>query len=188
MDPVLAELGVAAGRLEYGRPQVPWACGLTGELLPECDAGYWVAQARQPVRFADAVMTLAAQGVSVFIEVGPDGTLSALGPDALGGADGQQDARPVFIPVLRPGQPDAAALTAALARAYVHGVRVDWPAVTSGGRRVDLPTYAFQHERYWPSVQPLAAVMPVAGGDGAEAGFWAAVERQDLAGVAGMSR
>jgi acyl transferase domain-containing protein len=51
--------------------------------VTEPDAGYWAAAARQPVRFADAVATLAAEGVRVFIEIGPDGTLSALGPAAV---------------------------------------------------------------------------------------------------------
>jgi acyl carrier protein len=109
----------------------------------------------------------------VFIEIGPDGTLSALGRAALG------DARQ-FIPLLRPGRPAAAAVTRALAQAHVHGVAVDWAAVLGGGQRVELPTYAFQHQWYWPK----ARRSPVpAGGDGAvtpaEAWFWAAVEGED---------
>ena len=80
MDPVLAELGEVAAGLEYASPRVPWAGALTGELVADCEPGYWVRQAREPVRFAAAVAALAAQGVSVFIEIGPDGTLSALGP------------------------------------------------------------------------------------------------------------
>ena len=87
----------------------------------------------------------------------------------------------MFIPALRPGEPGPAALLAALAQAYAHGVAVDWAAVLGGGRRVDLPTYAFQHQRFWP--QPAAAAA-AAGGDGAgtagEARFWAAVEGGDL--------
>ena len=114
-------------------PRVPWAGALTGELVSECEPGYWVRQAREPVRFADAVAALAAQGVTVFLEIGPDGTLSALGPAALPGAgDG------AFIPVLRPGQPGRAAVLAALARAHVRGVAVDWAAVL-GRRRAGGP-------------------------------------------------
>ena len=84
MDPVLGELGQVAASLEFASPRVPWACGLTGELLTGCEPGYWVRQAREPVRFADAVAALAAQEVSVFIEIGPDGTLSALGGEGCG--------------------------------------------------------------------------------------------------------
>ena len=126
-----------------------------------CEPGYWVRQAREPVRFAAAVAALAAQDVSVFVEIGPDGTLSALGPAALPGA-GDQEA--VFIPVLRPGQPAPAAVTAALARAHVHGVAVDWAAVLPAGQRTDLPTYAFRHQRYWPQPGPAPAGDDAAGG------------------------
>ena len=151
MDPVLDELGQVAAGLEFGAPAVPWAAALTGELVSSCEPGYWVRQAREPVRFADAVATLAAQEVSVFIEIGPDGTLSALAGE---GSDA------VFIPVLRPGQPAAAAAISALARAYVHGVAVDWTAMLPGGQRVDLPTYAFQRRRYWPQPARLRATVP----------------------------
>ena len=159
MDPVLAELGEVAAGLEYAAPRVPWAGGLSGELMPECEPGYWVRQAREPVRFADAVATLAAQGVSVFLEIGPDGTLSALGPAALGDGDG------VFVPVLRPGQPAPAAVIGAPAEAHVRGVPLDWDVVLPAGRKVGLPTYAFQHQRFWP--EPAGA----SAGDMAAAGL-----------------
>ena len=158
MDPVLDELGRVAAGLTYQAPSVPWAGALTGALITDPDAGYWRAQARQPVRYADAAATLAAHGVTVFIEIGPDGTLSALGSAALG-----EDHRAVFVPAQRPGQPAAAAITAALARAHVCGVTVDWTAVLDGDHHVDLPTYAFQHQRYWPSSPPAPAI----GADGA---------------------
>jgi acyl transferase domain-containing protein/thioesterase domain-containing protein/acyl carrier protein len=167
MDPVLEELGQVAARLEFAVPRVPWACALSGELVTEPEAGYWPRQAREPVRFAAAVAALAAQEISVFLEIGPDGTLSALGPAALG--DGGEGGGPgaVFVPVLRPGQPAAAAVTAALARAHVHGAVVDWAAVLGSGRRVDLPTYAFRHQRYWPRPVPPGAGDVAAAGLGA---------------------
>ena len=148
MDPVLEELGRVAAGLELAAPRVPWAGGLAGELVAACEPGYWVAQAREPVRFAAAVAALAAREVSVFLEIGPDGTLSALGSEIC-------DAP--FIPLLRPGAPAAETVTAALARAHVHGAGVDWAAVLGSGRRVDLPTYAFQRQRYWPQPVPAAA-------------------------------
>jgi acyl transferase domain-containing protein/acyl carrier protein len=186
MDPVLAELGQVAAGLDYRAPRIPWACGLTGELAADPGPGYWIRQAREPVRFAGAVATLAAQGITVFMEIGPDGTLSALGPAAVPERpDGTSGA--VFVPVLRPAQPAPAAVITALARAHVSGAGVDWAAVLGGGHRVELPTYAFQHQRYWPKVQPLAQLLAMAAGDGAgaaaEALFWAAVEGGDVDGL-----
>ena len=174
MDPVLAELGEVASGLAHAAPRVPWVGALAGELVGEPGPGYWVAQAREPVRFADAMAALAADGITVFLELGPDGTLSALGPAALPEVD---DA--VFVPVLRADQPGPEAVLSALARVHVHGTRVDWAAVLPAGQRVGLPTYAFQRERYWLQAPPVPA-----GGDGAgsaaEARFWAAVEGGDL--------
>ncbi|MFI6093873.1 type I polyketide synthase [Streptomyces sp. NPDC051218] len=189
MDPVLDELaGVAAG-LEYRRPHTMWAGALSGEVLSECESGYWPAQTRQAVRFADAVAALAAQGVSVFLEVGPDGSLSALGPDAVAGVGGDES---VFVPLQRrkeqAGQ-GVTGLVTGLARAFVHGATVDWSAVLPTGDQVDLPTYAFRHQPYWPKgVLTAPNTGPGAGGDGAstaaEARFWAAVEGADLAQIA----
>ncbi|MFI6093896.1 SDR family oxidoreductase, partial [Streptomyces sp. NPDC051218] len=72
-----------------------------------------------------------------------------------------------------------------LAQAYVGGLPVDWKSVLPCGEQVELPTYAFQQERYW--LESEAAPVPV-GGDGAsteaEARFWAAVEGGDLAHMA----
>ncbi|QKG19184.1 Type I modular polyketide synthase [Actinomadura verrucosospora] len=145
MDPVLAELREVAEGLAYEAPRLAWVGALTGEPVTEPGPGYWPAQARRPVRFADAVATLAARGVTVFLEIGPDGTLSALGSAAL-----PESTRAAFVPLLRPDRPARATVLDALGEAHVRGAAVDWPRILGGGRRTDLPTYAFQHERYWP--------------------------------------
>ncbi|MBV6699438.1 SDR family NAD(P)-dependent oxidoreductase [Kitasatospora aureofaciens] len=185
MDPVLDELSAVAAGLEYHRPNMMWAGALTGELVTECEAGYWPAQTRRAVRFADAVAALAKQGVSVFIEVGPDGSLSSLGPDAVAGVDGDEA---VFVPLQRRDDEGVARLVTGLARAFVQGVPVNWSSVLPAGKPVELPTYAFRHQRFWP--EGVVSLMPpaMAGGDGTstavEAQFWAAVEDGDLARIA----
>jgi acyl transferase domain-containing protein len=190
MDPVLAELGQVAAGLDHAPPRVPWAAGLTGELVTAPGPEYWARQAREPVRYAAAVAALAAQDVSVFLEIGPDGTLSALGPAALpedgdgtpgGGADDGGGA--VFIPVLRPGQAAPAALVAALAGAHVRGAPVNWNAILTG-KRAELPTYAFQRQRYWPGPRPCGTARRDEQHGQAEARFWAAVEDGDLQALA----
>ncbi|MEW9534737.1 SDR family NAD(P)-dependent oxidoreductase, partial [Microbispora sp. NPDC049125] len=160
MDPMLDDFRQVAESLTYNPPQIPIAFG--------SDADYWVAHVRQPVRFLDTMRTLEAEGVQVFLELGPDAVLTAMGQDC---ADG------TFIPTLRNGRPETETITTALARLHVTGVTPDWRAVLHGGRRVDLPTYAFQRRRYWPQGEmrpPSPDVTEV------ESRFWEAVEREDL--------
>ncbi|MFF1465773.1 beta-ketoacyl synthase N-terminal-like domain-containing protein, partial [Streptomyces sp. NPDC058330] len=146
MDQVLGELGEVAAGLVHQPPQLLWAGALTGEVLSECDGGYWPAQTRGTVRFADAVAALAAQGVSVFVEVGPDGSLSTLGPDAVARVTGDET---TFVPLQRRDAAGVASLVKGLAQAFVRGVPVNWAAVLPAAERVDLPTYAFRHEHFW---------------------------------------
>ncbi len=174
MDPVLDELRQVASGLTHGMPRLPWACGTTGEVLEEFGPGYWVEQARGAVRFGDAVSALSDRGVDVFVEIGPDGTLSGLGPAVV--ADG------VFVPVSRPKVPSDVALLEALGRVHVSGGSVDWAEVFAGGRRVELPTYAFQHQRFWP--EAVQTTSEDRSETVADAGFWAAVEDGDVRQVA----
>ncbi|MBC3839585.1 acyltransferase domain-containing protein [Streptacidiphilus sp. 4-A2] len=185
MDPVLEQLGAVAARLEHSAPGTTWVGALTGEVISEPGPDYWVQQARRAVRYADAVSTLSAQGVSVFIEIGPDGTLSAMGPAALAEADSGSE--PVFLPLQRKDVPAPQALLAALSRAHVQGVDVDWAALLPTGQRLDLPTYAFARERFWVRPEPSADPAPQ-GGRGPESAeeqrFWAAVEGGDVQSLA----
>ncbi|GAA5087566.1 hypothetical protein GCM10023259_101450 [Thermocatellispora tengchongensis] len=183
MDPVLPELDELAAGLRHRKPAVPWVGALTGELVTAPEPGYWAAQARQPVRFADAVNAMAALGVSVFIEIGPDGTLSAMGSTALTLPDENQGDEPDFIPMLRPSTPASASVLTALGRAHIRGVDVDWPAVLPTGRRIDLPTYAFARKRFWAEPVTIPAEITAGSGTAAESQFWAAVEQGDLAGL-----
>jgi NADP-dependent 3-hydroxy acid dehydrogenase YdfG len=121
---------------------------------------------------------LAGRDVDVVIEVGPDATLTALGPAITD--------RAVFIAAQRSAQPGAGRLLAALAEAHVHGARLSWPAILPPGQRVDLPTYAFQHQRYWPTLDPTPSAGAEGTGTAGEARFWAAVDDGDVPRVAGL--
>ncbi|WP_190120698.1 type I polyketide synthase, partial [Streptomyces flavofungini] len=146
MDPMLDEFKRVLAGVSYEAPQIPIVSTLTGrpataEELASPD--YWVRHVRKAVRFADAVSALVAEGVATFVEVGPGGALSALGQESAPDA--------AFVPVLRGDRPEAVAATTAAGHLHVRGVQVDWQPFFdgSGTRRVDLPTYAFQRERYW---------------------------------------
>ncbi|KAB2346143.1 type I polyketide synthase [Actinomadura rudentiformis] len=143
MDPMLDGFGDVAHSLTYARPLVPLVSTVTGGLEGELPAHYWVRQVREPVRFADAVAELEAQGVTTFVEIGPDAVLSAM-VDA--------------VPLMRRDRSEARELVAGLGRAYAHGADVDWRAYFGDPTGfVDLPTYAFQHGRFWLDVPSARA-------------------------------
>ena len=123
---------------------------------------------------------LAGDGYRVFVEVSPHAVLTAAVTETAGDAG----AAVTVTGTLDREDAGAARLLAALARVHVRGVTVDWAAVLGGGHRVDLPTYAFQRQRYWPEPAGTGDGAPAAGGDGpgtaGEARFWAAIEGGDL--------
>src|SRR5262249_13008057 len=160
--PLAAELaGIipAAGRVRlFSTVTGRWMDGA------ELDAGYWYANVRQTVRFADAVTALAGQGYTAFIEVSaPPVLTTAIAETA------SEAGTPAVLVTGTLGQASAgpAGLVTALGRAHVAGVGVDWAAVLGGGTVVELPTYAFQRRRFW--TRPGA----VAAGDVASAGLGA---------------
>ncbi|MFP3992474.1 SDR family NAD(P)-dependent oxidoreductase, partial [Streptomyces sp. E11-3] len=133
-----------------------------------------------------------AEGVTRFLELGPDAVLTALGPDCLaddGDGDEDTDAAAAFFSVLRRDRGEERELVQALAQAYARGVTVDWSAFFSGrgARRVELPTYAFQRRRYWSDgEQPESST--TANADPLDAEFWDAVERTELSSLADRLR
>ncbi|WP_327303706.1 thioester reductase domain-containing protein [Streptomyces sp. NBC_01298] len=157
MDPMLEEFGRVLRKVTLNAPGIPLVSTLTGGLATEEELRspeYWVDQVRQPVRFHDAARTLADQNVTVTLELGPAGVLSALIAETT-------SLTPVAA--VRGGRAEAHDALAALGGLWSAGIPVDWQAVFAGtgARRVDLPTYPFQRERYWLEHAPAAA--PTAG-------------------------
>ncbi|QCX74530.1 Phenolphthiocerol synthesis polyketide synthase type I Pks15/1 [Streptomyces sp. YIM 121038] len=165
MDPMLDEFRRVLESVSYEAPAIPLVSTLTGARVSAEDLAspeYWVRHVRESVRFADAVSVLVDEGVGTFVEVGPGGTLSALGRESAPEAG--------FVPVLRGDRPEESALVSAVAQLCARGVRVDWEVFFAGrgGRRVDLPTYAFQRERFWLDVLPSVGDVSAAGLGAAE--------------------
>jgi acyl transferase domain-containing protein/NADPH:quinone reductase-like Zn-dependent oxidoreductase/NAD(P)-dependent dehydrogenase (short-subunit alcohol dehydrogenase family)/acyl carrier protein len=157
MEPMLDEFRELAASLEYEPPRIPIVSNLTGELADEiASPDYWVRHVREPVRFADGIRHLETQGVTRYLELGPDGVLSAMAAQTI-------EADALLVPTLRKDRPDTEALTGFLAEAHVHGAHIDWATVLKNGRRVKLPTYAFQRERFWLSAGAGASDLGAAG-------------------------
>ena len=183
MEGMLAEFARVAEGVTFGEPRIPVVSNLTGAAVSAGelrDPRYWVRHVRETVRFADGVRWLAGKGVRCFLELGPDGVLSAMveecvdggpadGAGVIGMADtggesvapaaGARDAEGlVAVPVLRAGRAEAPSVLAGVGGVWVRGVEVEWARVFagSGASPVGLPTYAFQRERYW--LAPVGAV------------------------------
>jgi acyl transferase domain-containing protein len=161
LNGMLDDFRAVAVGLRYATPTLPIVGNLTGGLAGEeiATADYWVRHVRQTVRFHDGMRTLSAQGVTRFVELGPDAVLSAMGAECVqGGA--------VLANTMRRGESEMETLLSALATAYVHGADVDWAAPHGRRRHVDLPTYPFQHDDFWlpqrPATgPPVAPVRPI---------------------------
>ena len=147
MDPMLDRFAEVLGSVTYAEPRIPL---VAGEVT---DPAYWVRQVRQTVRFADAVTAMRTAGVRTFVELGPDGVLSAREP-AAGEA---------WLPVLRRERDEPLTALTAAAGVWVRGGPVNWAGLyaETGARLIELPPYSFQRRRFWPSTR--AAATDVAG-------------------------
>ncbi|MFU0240847.1 type I polyketide synthase, partial [Streptomyces scabiei] len=184
MDGMLDAFREVAEGLTYAEPRIPVISNLTGELAPAaelCSPEYWVRHVRGAVRFMDGIRRLADEGATTFLEAGPGGVLSALVPACLP-EDGPGVAA---VPLLPKGQPEGASVVAALARLHVRAVDVDWTAGhgDTAAPHVDLPTYPFQHERFWP--RP-AARKDADGAPTDSDAFWDLVGTADAPSVASL--
>ncbi len=117
------------------------------------DAEYWFGNLRQPVRFEETTRALLAAGHTWFVEASPHPVLTAAVEETV---DGEPGRTAVVLGSLRRGQGGLDRFRTSLAEGYVRGLAVDWTAVLGGepGRPVELPTYPFQHARYWLDAAP----------------------------------
>jgi acyl transferase domain-containing protein/thioesterase domain-containing protein len=152
LDPILAEFGDFLRKLKLGPPKIPFVSNYTGTWIkPEeaTDPQYWVRHLRHTVRFSAGLKTLLASPERIFLEVGPGRILSSLvrqQPDSKAG-------QPALSSLRHPDEavPDDAYFLAVLGRLWASGVKVDSGRIWRGEHRlrVPLPTYAFQHQRYF---------------------------------------
>ncbi|MBK1786598.1 type I polyketide synthase [Prauserella cavernicola] len=156
------------------------ACRVGGT---ELDASYWYRNLRETVRFEETIEKLIVEGDTAFLEVSPHPVLTPAVHDIAR----QQEADIVATGTLRRGEGGTDRMLRSLAELWVRGVEPDWDRVFAGtgARRVLLPTYAFQHSRFWPRSSG-EKTGPEQGDPYAE--FWRLVERQDLEAIARMLR
>jgi malonyl CoA-acyl carrier protein transacylase len=168
VDPILEPLGEVLAAMELRPPETPYLSNLTGDWVTATegsratDPAFWLAHSREPVRFGAALEKL---GSGPLLEVGPGRALATLA------ARGEEGGAALTIPSLphprRRGHPadDLRALLAAVGRLWVAGVAIDWPGFYQGQqrRRVRLPGYPFQRQRFWLEPPARGASMAVPG-------------------------
>ncbi|MER6549700.1 beta-ketoacyl synthase N-terminal-like domain-containing protein, partial [Streptomyces sp. NPDC001250] len=145
VEAIEAELAGVLAPVSPRSGEVPFFSTTEAEFIDtvRLDGGYWYRNLRQRVRFADAVQGLVEQGYSAFVEVSSHPVLGMAVQEAAPDA--------VVVGSLRRNEGGATRLLTSLAEAWVRGIPVDWTAVLAGhdAHTVSLPTYAFQHRRYW---------------------------------------
>jgi acyl transferase domain-containing protein len=153
VERIREDLAGALAGVRGREPRVPFYSTVDGRWLeaPDIDAAYWYRNLRQPVRFEPAVRTLIERGHRVFVEVSPHPVLTISVEQAL---DQAGVTAAVVTGTLRREEGDLRRFVASLAALHVRGVPVDWSGLLAGGRRTDLPTYAFQRQRYWLDAVP----------------------------------
>nr|MBA2245212.1 polyketide synthase dehydratase domain-containing protein [Gemmatimonadota bacterium] len=147
MEPMLDEFARIAASVEFAPPRIGVVSNVSGRVAGEeiASAAYWREHVRAAVRFVDAIRTLDEEGCTAFLEIGPAPTLVGMAQRCL--PEGER----LWLPSLRPGRDDAQQVLASLGALYTHGAEISWRAVEreEGQRRIPLPTYPFQRQRYW---------------------------------------
>jgi len=160
-EPILDEFEAVAGELTHKPSKLPVISNLTGEVMTgPPDRIYWRRHLREPVRFGDGMLALGKLECRTFLELGPHPVLLPLAQICLG----EKGKSLAWVATLNRQKPDIYAITEMLAALYLAGLRIDWAAVHAGRawRRIPLPTYPFQRQRYWiedTAIRPTAPVL-----------------------------
>ncbi|WP_157756828.1 polyketide synthase dehydratase domain-containing protein [Plantactinospora sp. KBS50] len=134
MDSILAEFQEIAATVTYHPAHTPVISNQTGDVAPTTDATYWTRHIREAVRYTDMITTLHNAGVTTYVELGPDNTLTTLTTACL-----PDDHQSTVVPTNEPARTRA--------HLHVHGHHLTIP--TTPGQHTDLPTYPFQRQLYW---------------------------------------
>jgi len=148
MEPMLTEFGQVAAQVTFAKPKLKLISNLTGRLIRDeeiANVAYWQQHIRKAVRFADGMETLQRQGYQLFVEIGPQPTLIGMGQRCV------PNDKMTWLPSLRKGHNDWSQMLESLGTFYAQGVAVNWSGFDGDypRRKVTLPTYPFQRQRYW---------------------------------------
>ena len=163
MDPMLDAFAQLAGSVTRRKPTLPYVSNVSGGLAVEEELQnpkYWAEQIRRPVQFARGVETLLAQGATLFIQVGPGKTLCTLARQC--GVETRGGSVVDTLPDARAAGNELFTLNKVVARSWLSGAAVDGSLLYAGEqrRRVPLPGYAFERQRYWRDFEGMQQGRP----------------------------
>jgi FkbH-like protein len=159
MTPIADEYAAVVNRIKFSTPRIPLVGGVHGRAAGEeiTQASYWIGNALQPVRFADGMRTLEGEGITAYIEIGPQPVLIGMGRTCITDEDGA-----LWLGSLRKDAKAWATLASSVSELYAAGGEIDWKAFDApyARRRATAPAYPFGGRRYWisdgPGVRPAA--------------------------------
>ncbi|MGX1812210.1 SDR family NAD(P)-dependent oxidoreductase, partial [Nocardia sp. NPDC055321] len=161
VEAVEQDLTRALGSLTPRSSSIPFYSTVTGVALDtaEIDTAYWYRNLRQPVQFATAVQALVSAGYDAFIEISPHPVSTMNVEEVLE----ESNATAICLGSLRRDEGDLGSFTAAVAQIFTAGVDVSWNALCAHGLPVELPTYAFDRQRFWIDALGSAGDLSAAG-------------------------
>lgn len=159
MDPILDEFEAVAMQCNFKEPRIMLISNITGKPFKPGETpnpAYWRQHVRSAVNFASGMDSLHSLNVEIFLEIGPNPTLLGMGKRCL------EDGVGVWLPSLRQGHDEISQIYMSLGSLYCRGIDINWAAFENYNTHqpVSLPTYPFQHERYWFSQANPSAVTP----------------------------
>jgi acyl transferase domain-containing protein/surfactin synthase thioesterase subunit/acyl carrier protein len=157
IQPAIEAFAATAASIPASAPKINWVSTTTGvSVTGPVDAQYWYDHGLNAVGFADGMKALSDLGVTDFVELGPDGTLLALGQQCIRG--GTQ----TWLGSLDNRRGDWTGLMTSLGELYCRGYEIDWDGFNAFNRRrrISLPTYPFERQRFWLDDDRTAGFSP----------------------------
>jgi acyl transferase domain-containing protein/acyl carrier protein len=154
MEPVAEELTRIARSIRLSPPKIPYISNVTGKPITDSeatDATYWARHLTQPVQFAAGLQHMCSPSAPVFLEIGPGQMLTSLAEQYLAGRGLANRVALASLPHASDAQPDRAFILSTLGNLWLAGIEPDWTGVHrhERRRRIPLPTYPFERQRYW---------------------------------------
>ncbi len=170
MEPYVEKFGTEIAGVVFSPPALPLISAITGRKVENemCVPSYWSRHICRTVRFYDSIKLAWEQGYRTYLEIGGTATLAGLaGQCFLGEKNGEEVGQAVFLPSLRKGRKACEQVLTTLSRLYLRGVEIDWEEFYKHTgmslKKVGLPNYPFQRERYWRDLIPApSATLPQA--------------------------